>query len=38
MGQQRYPIYGPEHDACGIGAVVSIQGIKNAVIFHAKFF
>ncbi len=29
MGQQRYPIYGPEHDACGIGAVVSIQGIKT---------
>ena len=29
MDQQTYPSYGPEHDACGIGAVVSIQGIKT---------
>ncbi|MCI8990185.1 MAG: glutamate synthase large subunit [Lawsonibacter sp.] len=29
MGQKRDLLYGPEHDACGIGAVVSIKGVKT---------
>ncbi len=29
MGQQPNLMYGPEHDACGIGAVVSIKGVKT---------
>ena len=31
MEHEQYPLYDPrfEHDACGIGAVISIQGIPS---------
>ena len=31
MAHEQYPLYDPrfEHDACGIGAVISIQGIQS---------
>ena len=31
MEHEQYPLYDPrfEHDACGIGAVISIQGIQS---------